>query len=138
MPKIRDIAEALRVYAFHGVDIFSRASLSGDEVAVDCVFCGREEKLYINSQTGQWQCKVCTATGNNYEFLRLFWKHCDTTTNSYNDLSTDRGFLFEETPMYWGLCRSTLRPDWLAPGYNLKGDIIQLYCYAQIPGKDPA
>lgn len=51
---------------------FLPAGESGAEVYGDCLFCGKEGKLYINQETGQWHCKnaLCDLSGNVYGFLK--------------------------------------------------------------------
>ncbi len=52
----------------HGVERNGR--LSGDEYETNCVFCQRENKLYVNMKTLCWQCKVCGLSGNYLIFLQ--------------------------------------------------------------------
>lgn len=36
---------------------------SGEHVIADCVRCGKVAHLYVNTETGAWDCKVCNAAG---------------------------------------------------------------------------
>lgn len=41
------------------------------QICCDCVFCGKESHMYINAQTGLWDCKRCGESGNIYKLLRF-------------------------------------------------------------------
>lgn len=41
------------------------------QICCDCVFCGKESHMYINVQTGLWDCKRCNESGNIYKLLRF-------------------------------------------------------------------
>lgn len=43
---------------------------SGPHVIADCPFCQKEKHLYVNMETGFWDCKVCQESGG-------FWKLAD-------------------------------------------------------------
>lgn len=44
------------------------------QICCDCVFCGKESHMYINVQTGLWDCKRCGESGNIYKLLRFIDK----------------------------------------------------------------
>lgn len=37
---------------------------SGPHAVADCVWCGKEGKLYVNTDSGMWDCKKCEEVGN--------------------------------------------------------------------------
>ena len=136
MPKVVDYPKQLKPYRSHGIDLQWR---DGDaEATADCPWCGREGKFSINAETGQCKCWVCgegteKGGGNPIIFLRQLWEasYAATQSEDYRELAEERGLLQVDTLVQWGVCRSTLTGDWLLPGYNLKGDLVQLYRYAQ-------
>lgn len=56
---------------------------TGEEYVGDCIFCTKENHFYVNSLTGQWNCKSCGNGGNIYSFIRKFHdEHCESLTDS--------------------------------------------------------
>lgn len=41
------------------------------QICCDCILCGKESHMYINVQTGLWDCKKCGESGNIYKLLRF-------------------------------------------------------------------
>lgn len=78
---------------------FVQNGVSGNEAYGDCIYCGKSNKLYINTLTGQWSCKSghCSKEGNLYTFLEEWWKLWYEDTDSrelaikWQELSEDRG-----------------------------------------------
>lgn len=60
----------------HGVVLESGAS---GQMRGDCPFCGREDRFYVNAETGSWHCKKCDRTGGLPQFLEY-----KTQTNQEN------------------------------------------------------
>lgn len=133
MPKTDEEVSLLKVFTFHGLDISGR---SGDEENVArCPFCGRDGKLYIDSNTGQWDCKTCDAKGNVHSFLKRLWEDSLLKKCDYSSLS-DRGFLHSQSMEEWGLCRSILTDEWILPGFVIdrqtgKPKFKQLYVWRE-------
>lgn len=44
------------------------------QICCDCICCGKESHMYINVQTGLWDCKKCGEAGNIYKLLRFLEK----------------------------------------------------------------
>ena len=44
------------------------------QICCDCICCGKESHMYINVQTGLWDCKKCGTQGNIYKLLRFLEK----------------------------------------------------------------
>ncbi len=130
MPKIQSDPDALRPYLFHGIDL--QWTVGGKEATGECPFCGRE-KFSVSLETGQWCCfkGSCDETGNAYTFLRKLCALCFDATDilTYNHLATDRG-INADTLFKWYLCQGQ-DGNWLVPGYNEKGALMQLYKYVR-------
>lgn len=124
--------DSLRPYIFHGVDI---QELSGaKEALATCPFCDKENKFSINVENSMFQCWSCKATGNSTTFLRLYWEHCrDSTTNAqYDKLKEESGFLKPHAARSFGVVMSTLKDQWLVPGWNHESKLTGLYRYGRI------
>lgn len=90
----RQIENPLRIYNALG---FIDADRSGDEVFGTCIFCDRHKKLYINTVTGQFHCKVCGEKGNVWRFLSL-WIDFVKETIDQDDAPWDEFSEERETP----------------------------------------
>lgn len=134
MPKARKRApDALQPYIFHGVDLTWR---DGDKEALaSCPFCVDGGKFSADLRTGKWRCWKCDETGNAYTFLRKFWTACDKQTTNYKEFLLDRKLQHPDTLMAWGVVRSITTRNWLVPGYDVKGELQQLYQHKQISSK---
>lgn len=127
---MKKLPAALRPYRFHGVRL--HYGVGDTDTSADCVFCGREGKLQINTETGVYHCFACDAKGNLQTFLEWLWKESDSKTTNYSELE-EWGLLQAETSaMRWGLCRSILTGEWLAPGYSTNGKLVQVYRWAKL------
>jgi hypothetical protein len=60
--------------------------------------------------------------------MQVVWDQLDQSTTDYSWIASDRG-IFPETVMQWGCVYSPLLQRWLAPGYNVEGQVRQLYKY---------
>lgn len=126
--------EKLRPYFFMGVNLEWK---DGDKDAYgDCLFCGREKKFSVKIETGQFRCVVCeegneSGGGNVYTFLRQLWEGSDNQFDSHPfvALQEDRRLLYSETLAKWGIRKSLTNDDWIAPGYNADGKLMNLYRY---------
>lgn len=130
MPRVQpEVPEKLRPYLFHGVDLTWR----GSEATGDCPFCGREGKFSVSLETGKCKCWVCSAEtqekgGNAYVFLRRLHEMSYEATRDYSGLAEDRG-VDETALIQWQAATSITTGDWLLPGYNASGNMVQLYRY---------
>lgn len=132
-----DSGEKDPLYAFsaHGVHLKDSGSSTGQAWG-DCPFCGKAKKLAYGYEKEQWRCVVCEEKGNVYSFLKRVWEESLAATGEgdYERLAGDRGLLGPEALREWGLCKSFLTGEWLAPGFNHEGVLNNLYRYAS-PGK---
>ena len=82
----------LKPFEFHGVEFdFNTATKS--QAKADCIFCGGnsgKNKFYVNTKTGQCQCKVCGFKGNVNSFLSAYHQMMFDNGTS-NDLKKIRG-----------------------------------------------
>lgn len=132
MPKVSNDTDFLRSYTCHGLEL--RTTTSKQAIG-ECPFCGGEDKFYINTSTGLYDCKVCSPDGGNlYTFMRSLWELLSQVDHSYEKLARQRGLLNPESLSDWGIL-SSLTGTWLAPGYNSGGEIVQLYRYMKDPKK---
>lgn len=114
----------LRQFLFFGVDL-SHKDGEGEATGT-CPFCTREEKLFVNMDSGQYSCKVCGESGNTYTFMRRLWEESHYNDGEGEELATDRG-VKSSTLDSWGLRTSFLSGEWLVPGYDAAGKLNQLY-----------
>lgn len=119
----------LPVFEFHGADL----SKSGTQYAGICPLCEDEDPLFfVNSSTGQWDCKHCGGHGNVYTFLHALYLVLreSTSESKLNSLAKSRrlppaairdaGFVFD--------------PDsgrYLLPIYNRLGSLVNLKAYVK-------
>lgn len=85
-------SKILRAFSVHGAHDLTIAQ--GSEQAIGaCPFCFRKGKLYVNSTTGQWDCKVCGESGNLGTFLARISKrnHAQMKGKALRELSQNRG-----------------------------------------------
>lgn len=140
MPRIlRDYPDKLKSYLSLGMDLSYR---EGDKEALgDCPWCGREGKFSIDTKTGLWRCLICgegseKGGGNATRFLSKLWEvsYENTKMEDYGRLADDRG-VEVDTLIRWGWAVSTITREWIIPGYNHNGKLLQLYRYARIKDK---
>lgn len=135
MPPIKP-PKALAPYLSLGLDLDWK---DGDTNAVgDCLWCGRENKFSVSIEEGLYRCfhAGCDSNGDGnggspYDFVRRFWQLCEENTNTsgYASLADERGYMYPDTLMNWGMVKSVLTDRWLMPGYAANGTIHTLYRY---------
>lgn len=121
------IPKMLRPFLFHGLNLNSSG---GSQASGDCPFCIREGRFYVSLETGKWDCKKCSRSGNSRTFLRQLWEESDKRTIDYGPLVKDRKLMSDEVLMRWGVVKSISSSDWLVPGYSADGKLCQLYRYS--------
>ena len=133
MALTKDAPEELKPFVFHGLDLDIKSKAK--DLITTCPFCGREGKFSLERKTSKWRCFVCDEGGNQYQFIRLLWEAGKESAGEvdFSSLSQDRG-LAGETLRTWGVVPSVITEEWLVPGFNAKGELIQLYRYARIKG----
>jgi hypothetical protein len=135
-PKNDDIPDALRPYTFHGVEL--DIPRHGEEAIGECPFCG-STKFNVNMDTSMFKCwsGSCDESGNATTFLRKFWKFCydQTTHRDYDKLGEESGFSGTAANVF-GCAMSTLKDQWIIPGYNADGAMVTLLRYGRIKDGD--
>ena len=134
-PKVllSDEPESLRPFIHLGAYLPLK---SGHQRYGECIFCGKKEKFYVNEETGQWDCKACSKSGNVYSFLTAYYNHVNelrpTTKEDYDKLVRERGLpleAFKNARMIWDV----LHRRWLIPVAGPNGSFVQMRLYE--PGK---
>jgi hypothetical protein len=107
----------------------------GDEVLGECVFCGGNNKLHINKDSGQWSCKGgdCGKSGNVHTFIRDWYKAKSEEKHSGNakrlaDLATNRGMPVTALKKM-GMVYLNEVDRWAIPVYNLDNKIVNIRFY---------
>lgn len=139
MPKVDDTPAALKPYKFHGVDL-SWDDPNGQAVG-ECPWCGKDGKFSVGCGEGVWRCWSCQAGsdkggGNALTFLRLLWSRSKCLGEPALKLARDRNLLQAGTLEAWGAVVSCVTGEWLLPGYNRDGKLVQLYKYVRSRGSD--
>lgn len=135
MPRVTtdETLDHTKPYRFHGIDLSWK---DGDKDAMaDCPFCGRPDKFSVEVKTSKAQCLKCTKGCNSRQFIQWLWKQSDDAqyvTDGYKELASERGLLYTETLMRWGVCSSTLTDNFLVPGYGVTKKLNQLYKWMNI------
>lgn len=111
-------------FEFHGVT----TKKTGNQLVADCIFCGADQRFFINPETSQWDCKVCHEKGNLYTFLQRLLDNSDSSDESLQYLSESRNIELE-TLRQWGICLSPYTDEYLIPTYNAEGKLSNLYVY---------
>ena len=109
--------------------------LTGDEAVADsCWHCGVEKHLYVNTETGQYDCKSCGKSGNVYTFLRMIYSDAlkYTKGDDYKRLSKARDIPVQ-TLKRWGLAFD--HDSWLLPAMSGKGEVLNLTRYYESSGE---
>lgn len=135
MPDVAQILpDALKPWTFHGFDLSYR---EGDkEARGTCPFCGREGKLYVNAESGQWNCRKCNEGGNVFTLLRRLWEERGQSDNALS-LLAERKRVSVEAMVAWGAGVGFVAPeDIFVPGFDAGGQVMQLYRWTYNPGDD--
>lgn len=125
------LPRAIKPFNAHGADLRSQGDHT-DWWEGDCLLCGKEKHLHVLSTTGQFNCKVCGATGNEFTFMtELIHKlRGETRRADWLALSKDRsipaGILKAR-----GLAKCGDSSRWLIPCFNPKGSVLNLRIYSR-------
>ena len=126
------VEEGIRPFKFHGLDV---SNSKGKEVSTDCPFCGKSGKLSINKETSKWRCLVCGESGNGQTFIQKFYSLLTEEIYDYSQLEEERG-VPEYILKLYGFVKNPYNNRWLIPGRNDKGEVVQLYKWTKIEGKN--
>lgn len=80
----------IKMFEWFGLD-FKKATES--EYTSTCPFCNKKNHFYVNSITGQWDCKACGDGGNVLTFLKKYSNmiYEQTSKQEYRQLAKARG-----------------------------------------------
>ncbi|MHC4676122.1 MAG: AAA family ATPase [Planctomycetota bacterium] len=98
---------------------------SGNQMVGDCPFCDKAGHLYVNKETGQWDCKVCGKSGNPINFMTGMMSILQGTTRRQDrqSLAKERGIyslMIRNFGLAWnGDC-------WLIPYRNKNGNVVAI------------
>ena len=107
-------------YAFGVTTVFKNNQLLGQ-----CPFCQKENHFFINKNTGQFDCKSCGVSGNNWSFIQKFHAMLLEKPQSYGWLVGNR-YLKTETLEHCQLVEAPTG-EWLIPVRSQKDVIVNLY-----------
>lgn len=119
---------------------FTQNGEVGDQAFGDCIFCGKENKMYVSLVDGRWDCKVCALSGNMYSFIREWYNDLKSSQSkadrrAINILATHRG-IKEETLHDLGVLWDKDNTRWIIPVYNKESKLVNIQFYrpdAKIP-----
>jgi len=109
----------------HGVR-FSGFASDGKNLRGICPFSGKEDKFFVNKETGMWDSKNTSRSGNLYTFLDQWYRFCLTTTKNADlmPLAKDRGL--PPTAFYGDVAKNPLTGAFMIPAFNLEGKLNAL------------
>lgn len=107
---------------------------SGNEVYGDCPFCGKPDKVYVNTVTQQWQCKnaYCNKEGNLYHFIQYSYEQVKSDMADYDmerlwdRLAADRAIpkeVLQDEGIAWD------GNKWWIPVVNYNGTYVNIRFY---------
>ncbi len=131
MPKVKELPKWLKPFSFHGVE-FKSVELdgAGENLAADCLLCGREGKFFVNSLSGLWDCKRCAKAGNPLQFLREVWETGTSNERELEVLARDRKLARFDTLNDWSVRKSPVSGEWMLAGYGPEGALNTIYRYS--------
>jgi len=116
----------VKAFEAHGLDIPDGTEADEVNVKADCIFCGKERHLFLNKDTGEWDCKRCGRKGNVYSFIRQVWECAqeDTGADKLKKLSELRNGIPAQAMKDFGIAHAPY--GWLIPVWNMDGGFSNL------------
>ena len=113
-----------KAFYFHGVEL----KCVGDQCLGDCPFCDKEGHFFVNSTSGQWDCKVCGEEGNYYTFLNRIYTHSKSRTakEAFKRLKKERTGLSASFLQKAGFAWNSLNSRWSLPITNGDGSLANV------------
>jgi hypothetical protein len=134
MPKVDrsgpPVPPGVRPFTHHGISL--RLGVGDNQALGDCPFCGKEDKLYVNQDSGLWECHACQESGNPVGLLRRLWEAFGFPEQPGSSLAAERRLRAPQTLESWGVRWSTTTEEWVVPFYNSQGLLSQLCRYALV------
>lgn len=141
MPKIHDgdtphatatePPEILKPFEALGFDISWRPGQR--EGIGTCPLCLGEGKFYVNTETGQWNCRKGCWSGNKDSLLQAIWDRSIFDAEQAIELAKSRTLLDPQTLEAWGFRKLLTDGQWVTPGYSSGGKIVDLYRWVRDP-----
>lgn len=129
MPVLDTVPKMIAPYTrSHGLDL---VPVSGGQYEGDCGICNKR-KFRVSEDTGQWTCNGCQRDGNLWDFIRWVYEASRAQRqdkNGHEDFAASRTLIDSGVLTSWGLTQSVLTGEWLVPGYDARGEIMNLYIY---------
>lgn len=121
-----DIPAVCKPIECHGANL--RPVEGCADLVGDCPLCGKERHLYVDPETGKWDCKVCGQSGNPVTFLTRLAAVCGKSTSSKKlaELAKMRGIpasVLREYNVSWD------GEHWLVPHYSETGTVRDIQRY---------
>jgi len=123
------LPEKLKPFVAHGLELQPG---TGGQYVGDCPLCDKTAHLYVNSSTGQWDCKSCGESSNIPGFLAMILEISLETTEEkdHQKLAKDRGV--EPASLHaWKIAKNPFTGVWIIPAWNIKGKLSNLYRYEE-------
>jgi hypothetical protein len=136
VPKTDDTPVMLRPFVAHG---FDPRKVTEEEAEGECPFCGGS-KFFVGLVEkdarhfpGGWTCHNCGISGNVYGWLKEVWQRSWLRTESTDHtwIAGDRGLDAGVLRMF-GVCKSVTTGEWIVPGYNTDGAVVNLCRYRPV------
>lgn len=107
---------------------FRSNSSTSSQAIGDCIFCGKENKMYVNRNSQLWDCKVCMKKGNYVTFLEQVHKMSISQFSkiALDKLAGNRG-LPSSAFTNWKLGKHG--NDYVLPIFNHEGKLQDLRTY---------
>ena len=120
-----------KLFGSLGIDLEENGS---GEAVGDCPKCGGEGKLYVNVETGLWDCKVCKESGNPIQAVRNYYQRKLDETDKEDLREAQRALdVSLQTLNRFGIAFDGCTGNYLIPVKNPDGDVVNLTRYK--PGK---
>ena len=110
-----------------GIDFYDE-EYEGNYIA-DCPFSGKEKKLYVNLETGQWDSKVAGVSGNHYMFMRQFYDWCAGCTSEAELVELGINKSLPVVALEGFVVRNPLDGKFIIPEFSKEGKITGLGSY---------
>jgi len=102
---------------------FPHAKKEGRHVVTDCVFCGKEKHMYINLDTGAWDCKKGCDAGKTIYKIKEYFGDIEPVSSIGSALGITRKVVLPDQKKHIGYNKALLSSErWL--GWLLKHKCI--------------
>lgn len=124
----------LKPFIWLGVELSPQQN--SDNWTGDCPFCSSENKFFVNSEKGVFDCKSCGVEGNQTTFMTRIIKESDTPRRQIVKLGQERGktkvdgqeLIYPIPTTVLASFKMVWDPDsngWLVPCFSPKGDTVR-------------